>query len=1205
MRKLLAFLLAFTIAFSAAGYMDSYAAASVSAEVNALVDIGMLVGDGNGVTREYTQKEMTRLTAAISILKLRGLYDDAVDYEGYANFADSDEVKWAEGKNIMAYLKANPNLGFIGDERGRFGPYSNISEQSYYKVLLETLGYKQDGAGASGDFPWSDTFKFAASIGLKPAKAGIFTVDLLAKATVAALKTGTKGGRIYINVLIDTGKIRRARASAAGLINDMTDAEVKSVRAVGNTVVEVVFKEEIERYEGENLDNYSIEGLTVKSAALAGEDRVRLVTSAQSSGKLYTLKIGDEKIKFTGVAKVSGSPRIKSVKSEDVETVIVEFDKELDLATAADISNYSISGVEIDRAELEGKKVTLTTYGLAGRKQYTVKVRDIKSIDGVALKSDSKSFYTRLDTTPPSLKDAKAETNQRVVVKFSEAVTRASAEDLMNYLIKSSSGELEILEARLTGDDEDTVELTAESQKSGSKYELTVENIVDKTKAANIMKRPAKKTFYGMKIDTTPPQLSKADLKVLSRSHIQAAFTDSSRIDEAAVLDPGSYEVTKNDRYKESIYVEDVEKVSYADGKFKVMLRVEDLTISSSYTVTAYNIADEFGNTLERNNSGTVNVARDDFAAATVKDYKVVGGSKLEIYFTKPLDEESAEDISNYEINNSIGAPIEAVYKDEKVTLETASMTEGKIYKIAIDGVKDLTGNRLKLSFEFRAMAGENDFQGPRLEYVYSVNKYVVAASFDKPVRYTASGNNRIALVLKSGSKTITLYAKAMGDDDRTIEFSNIEGGKTISGYDVYKIEYKDSFRGIEDRTVNKNKFDRESLPYFDTEIYGSDEEPEAPEILYITQRDGKAFEMEMSKEVTVINKDVNTIGSPSASFEVKADGEDGKLVAFTITSPRSIDDSKDYKVDISKILTDKHGIKAENTHSGYTMLYGEYKDEDKPYILTVSAADRMTVEIEYSETIGYEGRYTIKNTDDYARYRTISNSLKKIDRNRVILSLGQPLESSYEYILIIDSQAKDLVGNTSEDIRGDEFYFMGTDLAPVKVPDLDEEEDRLAAGAVKAALEARAGAVRNKIEKAVEAIREVRDEISNVKDMPDVEDARAWLTGDKLAFSPIYAAHHKEPRILALKSHANGASYRFAEADTVVYGRFARPGGKKEEKAASLEIMKGTGDIKITRGKYDAVITFKVKISKGKAVAEKLFKVNIPATGNVTVEAL
>ena len=73
MRKLLAFLLAFTIAFSAAGYMDSYAAASVSAEVNALVDIGMLVGDGNGVTREYTQKEMTRLTAAISILKLRGL----------------------------------------------------------------------------------------------------------------------------------------------------------------------------------------------------------------------------------------------------------------------------------------------------------------------------------------------------------------------------------------------------------------------------------------------------------------------------------------------------------------------------------------------------------------------------------------------------------------------------------------------------------------------------------------------------------------------------------------------------------------------------------------------------------------------------------------------------------------------------------------------------------------------------------------------------------------------------------------------------------------------------------------------------------------------------------------------------------------------------------------------------------------------------
>ena len=1042
MKKILAFVLAFTIAFSATGYSYGYGAARISPEVEALVDIGMLVGDGKGVTEEYTQKEMDRLTAAISILKLRGLYEKALNYEGSRNFADSNEVKWPEGRNILAYLKDNPDLGFIGDDRGRFRPYEKINEQAYFKVLLETLGYKQIVSG-KGDFTWEDTFKFASSIGLKASREDVFTIELLAKATVAALRTKAKAGVRYINILIDEGVIRKPRAIAAGLISDMIDADVKSVKAVGNTVVEIVFEEDVDDYDVDDLDNYEIDGLTVKDAYLVRKDAVRVLTSAQSSGKLYYMTVGDQRVKFTGVAKVSGAPRIKNVKSEDVETVVIEFDKELDFETATDISNYSISGVDVEEAVLEGKKVTLSTDGLQARKSYMVKVTNIKSIDGTLLRSASKNFYTRLDTTPPTLRDVKAETNQRVVIKFSEAVTRDSAENLMNYYIKSSSGELEIWDAELTGEDEDTVELTTAPMKSGTKYELTVENIVDKTKAANMMKKPAKKTFLGMREDKSPPQLVKSELKVLSRNYIQVVFSDSSRLIEDTVLDPDNYEVTQNNKYKDSIIVESVEKISYKDGKYKVMLRVEDLTINTSYTVTAYNIEDEFGNVLEKNNSGTVTASRDDFAAATVNKYKVVSGNKLEIFFTKPLDEESAEDISNYEINNDIGAPIEATYEDGKVTLETAYMIEGKIYKITIDGVLDMMGNELRLSFEFRARAGEDDHDGPRLDYIYPVNKYVVAVVFDEPVTYT---ENSTVLVLKGGGKTIKLYAKALTDDDSTIEFSNVEEGKKLSEGVLYTIDKGESLKGIKDRTVNKNPFDRSDLDDYDWEIYGIDEDPEKPEILYITQRDGKTFEMEMSKEVVVKKKEVSTIGSPSATFSVKTDAENPRIVTFTITSSKSIDGDKDYKIDIEKIVTDRHGIGAENTHDNYTLLYGEYKDEDKPYIVSVTAIDRVTVEIEYSENIGYEGRYTIKNTDDTAKYKTIGNSLKKIDKNKVILSLSQPLEGRYEYILIIESQAKDLVGNTSEELKGDEFYFMGTDLAPVKLPDIEEEEDKIAA---------------------------------------------------------------------------------------------------------------------------------------------------------------
>ena len=40
-------------------------------------------------------------------------------------------------------------------------------------------------------------------------------------------------------------------------------------------------------------------------------------------------------------------------------------------------------------------------------------------------------------------------------------------------------------------------------------------------------------------------------------------------------------------------------------------------------------------------------------------------------------------------------------------------------------------------------------------------------------------------------------------------------------------------------------------------------------------------------------------------------------------------------------------------------------------------------------------------------------------------------------------------IGVIQEERKGDEFYFLGTDLAPVKVPDIEEQEDKAAAAKV------------------------------------------------------------------------------------------------------------------------------------------------------------
>ncbi len=1027
-KRFLAIVLAIALTFSS--ITVAFADEVISDDVKAVASIGMLIGDGKGVTVEYAKTEPSRLQSAILFLRLKGLEDDAKVFDGTDNFKDVDGYAWKEGVNIMAYLKAHPELGWIGSENN-FMHRNKINEQAYYKVLLEALGYKQNTGTVVGDFEYSEVFEFAKSIGLEPKEnLESFTIDDLARATVEALKHNTKDGKLLVEVLIEAGKIDKEVAIANGLYEEVFAADVKSVKAIGNTVVEVEFEEEVDARFAENKANYEIASLDIKAAKLVAKDKVRVETTAMTKGKLYYLVINEVSNKFTGIAKDSGAPKVDKVESKDVEEVVISFDKVMDFETATDVANYEIKDVEIIKAELDEKEVTLTTEGLEARKQYSVKVTNVKSVDDGLLRSATRSFYARPDVTAPVVSEVKAETNQRVAVIFSKKVDKESAENVENYVIKTGNDELAVLDAKLVtegGNKELEVELTTGQQKASARYEITVENIADQTKSANVMKKAVTKYFYGKREDTAAPVFSRADLEVISRNHIQVGFTDASRLDETTVLDANNYEVTKNGLDKFDLVVEKVEKVSYEDGKYIVILTVEDLDINSSYTVKAEGIEDEFGNVLEKNNTATISVGRDKIAAATVNGHDSSNGNKIEIRFTKPLDKASAEDIGNYSINGGIGTPIDAEYKNKVVTLKTAKMVNAKEYEIKIKGVEDLAGNILDLKFKFNAKEGEEDTTAPELVSVYTVNKRIVAALFDEKVEFETG--TKLYLV-HGDDPAIGLVAKARSEDDRIVEFSSAEDLTE----DIYQIVMEDSFLvdkdnkdtvGIKD--LAGNKLDLEALEGEEILVYGNDIEVEAPEVLSIYQKDGKTFEMVMSKEVA--KKVAETV-----DFKVKVDSEDKTLVSFELKSGRIIDGSK-YETNLALVLEDLHGVPAINVDSDEkTILYGEYKDEENPFIVDIVAIDRYHVEIEFSEALSVAGSYEIKNTDESATYKTISNSVVdfEVGDKKVVLELTLPLESRYDYQLIVRGLAKDLVGNSGEDKAGDEFYFIGTDLAPV-----------------------------------------------------------------------------------------------------------------------------------------------------------------------------
>ncbi|OPH53155.1 hypothetical protein BC351_32295 [Paenibacillus ferrarius] len=160
----------------------------VKSETDIAADLGILQGDGSGLTADYLNKPTTRLQAAVMSLRLKGLETEAVAFKGATNFKDADSVSsWNQA--ILSYLKEHPALGWQGAGDDKFEPLAAITAQQYYKVLLETLGYSQ-----GKDFEYDSVVSFAAKNGLsKIADVKQFKNLHIATATLEALKAPIKG----------------------------------------------------------------------------------------------------------------------------------------------------------------------------------------------------------------------------------------------------------------------------------------------------------------------------------------------------------------------------------------------------------------------------------------------------------------------------------------------------------------------------------------------------------------------------------------------------------------------------------------------------------------------------------------------------------------------------------------------------------------------------------------------------------------------------------------------------------------------------------------------------------------------------------------------------------------------------------------------------------------------------------------------------
>lgn len=184
---------------------------------------------------------------------------------------------------------------------------------------------------------------------------------------------------------------------------------VMAAESTKATSVNIVFSDSVGA-EGQDPSNFFISNLSVIAASTNGNS-VTLTTSEQSATS-YTVTVSNiwseggkplaadaDSATFQGIEGKTDTFSALSATSTGETTVKVTFDAEVG-ASGNDLSNYSVDGVELSAAVVEGSSVTLTTSGQNDR-MYSLTVKPISSATGAGLKETTLEFRGTPSTPTP------------------------------------------------------------------------------------------------------------------------------------------------------------------------------------------------------------------------------------------------------------------------------------------------------------------------------------------------------------------------------------------------------------------------------------------------------------------------------------------------------------------------------------------------------------------------------------------------------------------------------------------------------------------------------------------------------------------------------------------------------------------------------------------------------------------------------------
>lgn len=1059
---------------------------------------GFVAGDENGNLMEDTA--MTRAMLAVLVAELNGVKENAKTYAIAPEFKDVKADDW-----FGPYVAYAAKEGwFKGDTEGNFNPNASVSDQTMATVMLRALGYEP---------AWETAVSEAKAMGLPvgAADAAMMTRGEAFATMWGVVNTPKKGSDVALGV--ELGKIEPATEEVEELVAEIDES---STRALGNALVNVDFKGSVDAAAAGEVSNYTIveksdttKEIAVLSVDVFDGDDVFLETEALKNGIAYTVMVGDSKGNFSGIAKDSDKPSLDSVKGTDTGEIEVTFeDARVDRASAEDVANYSLDREgTIVKAEVDAdlEVVTLTVEGMTSTRSQKLTVENVMSTDGVVMSKETKTFGPKFDKTAPKIKgDVKASdhNNVEVLIEWDDdhGVDQATAEDVSNYSIDG----LEIISAKATYIDEgkqddyyDKVILTTSEQAKSKKYELKVKYMVDGSTAANATTKVLTEKFSSGSEDKDEPDVQTVIYRSLTE--IAVTFTEENALDVSTALDAGNYNFEDNELEVVDVRFDDIDEngnsynadvtgvqgsINKDDKDIKLILTVTEMEEKESYKLMINNIADNFGNVMDKEVKKTVKVSEEIKAFNPIKTVQTTDLEKVVIEFTDPVTEVSAEDATNYVISG-IGSVEKAKWSssDEKtVTLTVPELTQGKDYTLTVNNVEnywDYAAENVKATFI--ATSDKKDETQPEVDNASYENKGELVVEFDEPMRGTVGTD--YAVVKYEDDVYYKLLLVDKRDDDQTFVYDaynkadkNTKAdltGTNLANQDLP--EGKDlsveSFSST-DKAGNKLDYDAgdETFSTEDSQDkFDDSKRDDALEADSLSQENGNTIEITFDRAVKVINasteldgkeksdvieidyfekesdaKDAKNANDPKKKgtyeFTYEITGDDNDTIVLTKTANTFPDDSVYLRFDFRELNMASGSLKVTDVlkrdiYNELNILDVENDDDDEPTLDNIVAVDNKTILVYFSEKLKTTGSYKIKFEDedgDDDEFTSIDESWDDDDERTVVkLELtGSDKFEDKEYELAYVTSPRDLAGNKVKD-EDDTTSFTGSAAEP------------------------------------------------------------------------------------------------------------------------------------------------------------------------------